>query len=174
MENENCQVVLNKCSYGLYVVTSHLDGKINGQISDALMQVTACPPKVALSINKNELTHDYILKSRVFGVSVLEKKADLSIIKNFGFQTGRKINKFEKIKYVLGKTNSPLLIESIAATFEVEVFEDVDVGTHRLFIGDVIFAKMIENTEVLTYEYYRKRLKSEIHPNSPSYLEEKK
>lgn len=170
MSFNDCQIVLNKCTLGLYVISSHLDKKINGQISDALMQVTSCPPKVTLSINKNELTHDYIFQSRVFGVSVLEKDAKLDLIKLFGFQTGRKADKFRDIKYILGKTRSPLLTDQIAATFEVEVFYDVDVGTHRLFIGNVINAKMIGNKDVLTYEHYRMNLKAEVHPNSPSFI----
>jgi ferric-chelate reductase [NAD(P)H] len=174
MPIEECQIVMNKCSLGLYVISSHLDSKINAQISDALMQITSCPPKIALSINQKELTHDYIYNSRVFGVSVLEKNVDTDLVKHFGFQTGRKIDKFQNIKYILGKTKSPLLIDQIAATFEVEVFQDIDVDTHRLFIGNVIDAKMLENKEVLTYEYYRMNLKAKAHPNSPSFIKNEK
>lgn len=162
------QFVLNKCNYGLYVITSTFNGKINGQISDALMQVTSNPPKVALSIHKQELTHEYIEKSGVFAASILRMEVNLDIIKKFGFKSGREVDKFKDTKYTLGKTGSPLLIDDIVGTFESKVFKSVDVGTHTLFIGDVINANIVRDEPALTYCYYREQLKAKLHANSPS------
>lgn len=156
--NNALQLVLNYCTSGIYVVSSRLGEKINGQISDALMQVESHPPKVALSLSKKELTHEFIIKSRVFGVSVLKKSCDLDLIKIFGFNSGRKVDKFAQVSYLLGKNGSPLLTKDVVATFEVEVFFDREVGEHTVFFGDVKEGTLIEKSEVLTYNDYKGRI----------------
>lgn len=169
------QTVLDNCSYGLYIVTSHSGGKLNGQISDALMQITAFPPRVAVSINKTELTHEYISKSGNFAVSILGKTADLPFIGLFGFKSGRDIDKLSQVQYKIGKNGCPITLENTVAAFEVKVFESVDLGTHTLFIGDVIEGEIIDDeTEVLTYRYYQQYLKGKTPKNSPSYHENAK
>ena len=90
---------LHKISYGLYVICSKNGEKINGQIANALFQVTSKPPTIAVSINKQNLTHDYIEKSNCFTVSILSEDASMNLIGNFGFKSGRNIDKFEKVKY---------------------------------------------------------------------------
>ncbi len=60
------QKTLHKISYGLYVVSSINGDKKNGQIANAIFQITSEPPTVAISINKQNLTHDYIENSKVF------------------------------------------------------------------------------------------------------------
>jgi len=163
------QTVLDNCSYGLYIVTSHLDGRLNGQISDALMQVTAVPPRVAVSINKNELTHEFITKSRVFAVSILSKSADVRFIGLFGFRTGRDIDKLSQVQHKIGKTGCPLVTEHAVSVFEAQVRETVDLETHTAFIGDVLRGEIIEDTEVLTYAYYISEMKGKVSKHSPSY-----
>ena len=71
-------------SYGLYIVTSRDEGKFNGQIVNTVIQVTSDPPRVAVIINKKNLTHEFISKSRVFGVSVLEESAPMTFLDPLG------------------------------------------------------------------------------------------
>ena len=160
---------LDKCSYGLYIVTSCDEKKINGQISDALIQITATPPRVAVSMCQFEYTHEMILKSKVFAVSVLNMSADLNFIGNFGFRSGRDFDKFKDIKYKIGKNGCPLVLEHTASYFEAKVIKTMDLGTHTLFIADVLDGEMIKDSEVLTYCYYKEHLKGKVHKNSPSY-----
>lgn len=167
--NNILQLVLNKCTSGLYLVSSHFGDKINGQISDALMQVESKPQRIILSISKKELTHEFIAKSKVFGVSVLKKNCDLNLIKTFGFNSGRNIDKFSHVPFALGKNGSPLLTKEVVATFEGEVFLDVDVGGHTVFFAEVKEGALIEESDVLTYCDYRDRIKAKLHENSPSF-----
>jgi len=165
------QHFLDKCSYGLYVITSCDGEKLNGQISDALIQVTATPARVAVSICTFEYTHEMIIKSKVFGVSVLSTSADLKFIGNFGFRSGRDFDKFKDVKYQFGTLGCPLLLENTTAHFEVKVIKTIDLGTHTLFIGDVQDGKIVKDTDVLTYCFYKEHLKGKPHKNSPSYRE---
>ncbi|HIG99213.1 MAG TPA: flavin reductase, partial [Thermoplasmata archaeon] len=87
----------HKISYGLYIVCSKDGEKTNGQVANALFQVTSEPPTIAVSINKQNLTHEYITKSNVFTISILDKKTPLPLIGTFGFKSGRDIAKFKTV-----------------------------------------------------------------------------
>ncbi|GAH77431.1 unnamed protein product, partial [marine sediment metagenome] len=84
---------LYKISYGLYVISSRKEDRLNGQIANTLFQVTAEPPAVAVSINKENLTHQFMEKSRIFSASVLCEDTPLNFIGHFGFKSGRELDK---------------------------------------------------------------------------------
>ena len=163
------QTVLDKLSYGLYIVTSHLESRLNGQISDALMQVTAVPSRVAVSINKKELTHEFISNSGVFGVSILSRSADLRFIGLFGFRSGRDIDKLAQVTHTIGETGCPLVTQNTVAAFETKIIRSLDVGTHTIFVGDVLTGEIIADADILTYHYYTNVVKGKVSRNSPSY-----
>ena len=146
--------VLYRIGYGMYVVTSRMDEKLNGQIANTVFQITSDPPTIAVSINKQNLTHEFIVKSRVFGVSILSKEAPLKFIGHFGFKSGREIDKFEDVRYKMGITNVPIPQEYITAYLEAEVVNTVDAGTHTVFIGRLANAEIINDEEPMTYAYY--------------------
>ena len=87
-----------KLSYGLYIVSSMKEDKINGQIANTAFQVTSEPPTVAVSINKQNLTHEYIQASTKFTVSIISQSTPMPFIGNFSFKCGRDINKFFKTR----------------------------------------------------------------------------
>ena len=87
--------VFRKISYGVYIVTSKAGDRINGQTANALMQVCSSPPLIAMAINKENLTHEFIKKSGVFTVSILSQDAPPRLIGRFGFKSGREVDKFE-------------------------------------------------------------------------------
>src|SRR4030042_5112301 len=91
-----------KISSGVYIVTSREGDRFNGQAANAVMQVCSSPPVVAIAINKENLTHAFIKKSGVFAVSILAQDAPASLIGQFGFKSGRELNKFEGMSYRLG------------------------------------------------------------------------
>jgi ferric-chelate reductase [NAD(P)H] len=165
---------LHKLSYGVYVVCSRKGDKINGQIANTVIQVTSDPPALAVSINNSNLTHEYIKESRIFTASVLCQDTPLSFIGNFGFKSGRDADKFEGINYKTGKTGAPVVTDNAVAYMEVEVNREVDVGTHTLFIGELVDADIISDEVSMTYDYYHQVKRGTTPKTAPSYIEEKK
>lgn len=151
---------LNYITYGLYIVTS-IDGeKKNGLIVNTVFQVTAQPAQVAISVNKNSLTHDIIMKSRVFAAMPLDQETSLPFIGIFGFRSGKTFDKFAKVPYKTGFLGCPIVTEHTLSYMEVEVNNTVDLGTHTLFIGEVKDAGVLkEQGKALTYDYYHHVIK---------------
>ncbi len=144
----------HKISYGLYIVCSKNGEKTNGQIANALFQVTSEPPTIAVSINKQNLTHEYITKSKQFTVSILDKNTPLTLIGTFGFKSGRDIDKFKNVNFKLGTTQVPIIQEHTLGYLEASVVDKIDVGTHTIFIGKITDAAILTKESVMTYEYY--------------------
>ncbi len=160
---------LHKISYGLYVICSKNGEKMNGQIANALFQVTAEPATIAVSINKQNLTHEYIEKSNFFTVSILSENTPMGFIGNFGFKSGRDIDKFKDVEYKLGKDKVPLVLDNALACIEAKVINKIDVGTHTIFIGRVEDAEILSEDKPMTYEYYHK-VKGGVSPKTaPTY-----
>ena len=159
-------------SYGLYIVTSRDKERINGQIVNTVIQVTSDPARVAVIINKKNLTHEFILKSKSFGVSVLEQSAPLSFFGPFGFRSGRDFDKFAKVKFRKGITGCPLVTEHALSCLEAEVFEEIDLGSHTVFIGNVVNSEVLTTGQPLTYRYYHENLKGKPSKNAPTYTPE--
>jgi flavin reductase (DIM6/NTAB) family NADH-FMN oxidoreductase RutF/rubredoxin len=145
---------LHNISYGLYIVSSKKDNRINGQIANAIMQITAEPPTIAVSINKKNFTHEYICSSKVFSVSILSEKTPMTFIGTFGFKSGRDINKFEHVHYRSGVTKTPIVLDHSIGFIEAEMSDSIDVGTHTIFIGKVVEAEKISKNPPMTYRYY--------------------
>lgn len=151
---------LNYITYGLYIVTSFDGEKKNGMIVNTVFQVTAEPARMAISVNKNSLTHEMIAKSNVFAAMPLEQDTPLPFIGTFGFRTGRTFDKFARVPYKTGFLGCPVVTEHTLSYMEVEVRQSVDVGTHTLFIGEVKDAGVIRpKGTALTYAYYHDVIK---------------
>ena len=129
---------LYKLSYGVYIVTSIKGDRLNGQIANTVIQVASEPLTVAVSINKNNLTHEFIKESRVFAASILSQETPLAFIGQFGFKSGREVNKFDGVNYKTGETDAPIVLDNTVSYLEARVTKEVDVGTHTLFIGEVV------------------------------------
>jgi flavin reductase (DIM6/NTAB) family NADH-FMN oxidoreductase RutF/rubredoxin len=165
---------LYKIGYGVYIVGSKKGDKINAQIANTIFQITSEPPTVAVSINKKNLTHEYIHESKVFSASILNNEATLAFIGTFGFKSGRDINKFEGVKYKIGSTGAPVVLDYAASALEVKVAQEVDAGTHTLFIGQVVDAEVFSDKPTLTYEYYQQVKRGTTPKGAPSYHEPQK
>lgn len=165
---------LHKIGYGLYVVCSRKGDRLNGQIANTIFQITAEPPTIAVSINKNNLTHEFIRESKVFTVSALSQDTSLSFIGHFGFKSGRDIDKLEGINYKTGKTRAPVVTDNALAYLEVRVIQEVDVGTHTIFIGELVEAEVLKEGEPMTYAYYHQVKRGTTPKTAPSYIEEKR
>jgi len=156
-------------SYGLYIVTSRDQEQLNGQIVNTVIQVTSDPPRMAVIINKKNLTHEYITKSKVFGVIILEESAPMSFFGPFGFRSGRDFDKFKKVEFKKGLTGVPIIEKHALSTLEAGVFEQIDLGTHTIFIGNVVNSEVLKPGRPLTYRFYHEELKGKSPPNAPTY-----
>ncbi len=165
---------LHKLGYGMYVVGSHEGKKLNGQIANTVFQITSEPPTVAVSINKSNLTHEYIIASRVFSAAVLCQATPLSYIGSFGFRSGRDVDKLKGVNYKIGQTGSPIFLDHATAYLEAEVIQDVDVGTHTIFIGKIVAAEVLTEDPCMTYEYYHQVKRGTTPRTAPSYIAKEK
>ncbi|MGA3207995.1 MAG: flavin reductase [Syntrophales bacterium] len=159
-----------KLSYGLYVVSSRKDDLFNGQIANTTFQVTSEPPTIAVGINKQNLTYEYIKASGKFAVSVLSKLAPMQLIGLLGFKCGRDINKFENLNIRLGKTGVPIVLDNTIAYIEAEVVNEMDCGSHTIFIGQVRDCGILNaDEEPMTYAYYHEVKRGKSPKTAPTY-----
>lgn len=163
---------LFKISYGLYIVSSKKDEKFNGQIANAVMQVTSEPPKIAVCINKSNLTHEFIDYSKTFSISILSKDTPLTFIGQFGFKSGRDIDKFKDVNFEIGLSGAPIIKDYTVSFVECKVLDKFDVGTHSIFIGEVINCGKFNDNEVMTYSYYYEVKKGKASKNAPTFIKE--
>lgn len=163
---------LYKLSYGLYLVSSCKEGRVNGQIANTVFQITSDPPTIGVSINKQNLTHEFIQESHVFAVSILAKETPLEFIGHFGFKSGRQVDKFKGINYKHGITDAPIVLDNSTGYLEAEVINQIDVGTHTVFIGKVVDAEIVKDTEPMTYAYYHEVKRGTAPKTAPTYIKE--
>ncbi len=163
---------LHKIGYGLYVVTSKKDGRFNGQIANTLFQVTSQPPTVAVSINRTNLTWEFIKESRVFAASVVCEKAPMAFLGRFGFRTGREIDKFDGINARIGETGAPIVLDYAVAYLEARVTHEMDVGTHTIFVGAVVNADVVSDEVCMTYDFYQQVKGGKTPRSAASYIED--
>jgi len=156
-------------SYGIYIVSSSDGDKLNGQLTNSVFQVTAEPPRMAAAVNKQNLTHEYITKSRAYSVSTVEEGAPMVFIGLFGFKSGRGVDKFAQVKHKRGITGAPIVLEHTVSALEVRVDQVVDVGTHSLFIGEIVAGELLSQAKPLTYEYYYRVMKGKTPRNATTY-----
>ena len=157
---------LSKIGYGLYVLTAH-DEKDNGCIINTVMQVTSNPLQIAIAINKRNYTTAMIQKTRKFNISVLSEKADFNIYKHFGYQSGKDVNKFENFSDTKRSPNGVLYITSgTNAYMSAYVQQEIDLGTHFLFIGQLVASENLSDDKSATYEYYQNNVKPKPETNN--------
>jgi flavin reductase (DIM6/NTAB) family NADH-FMN oxidoreductase RutF/rubredoxin len=165
---------LHNLSYGLYVISSRKGDRFNGQIANTVFQVMSEPPTIAVCINKQNLTHEFITGSKVFAVSILSQDTPLSFIGHFGFKSGREVDKLKDVNYRLGEARAPIVLDHSLAYLEARVINQVEVGTHTIFIGELVGADVLKAGEPMTYAYYQQVKRGTTPRTAPSYIEERK
>lgn len=166
-------LALHKLSYGLYILTTSVEAIPYGCIINTAFQITSKPAQIAISCNRDNFTHDKIMKSQKFAISVLPEDISPNIIATFGYKSGRDYDKFKEISYVIGeKLNLPIFTKEAVATFECKVVDKLEVGTHTIFIGSVEECNINrEDADEMTYRYYREIRNGVAPKNSPTYIE---
>jgi flavin reductase (DIM6/NTAB) family NADH-FMN oxidoreductase RutF/rubredoxin len=151
---------LSKIGYGLYVLTTNYDNIDNGCIINTVQQVTSNPLRLSIVVNKNNYTHDLILDSCVFNINVLTTETPFKVFEHFGFQSGRSVNKFAGCEQELRAVNHVLYLPKyINAYFACRMVKSIDLGTHTMFIADVLDAVLVNDKDTVTYDYYQKNIK---------------
>jgi len=163
---------IQKICYGVYIISSRKGEKFNGQIANTVFQITSDPPTVAISINKQNLTHEYIRESKVFTVSMLSKEAPMTLIGLFGYKSGRDVDKFNGTNFKTGVTKAPIVLDSVIGYLECEVLSETDVGTHTIFIGKIVDCDVLSSAEPMTYAYYHEVKGGKSPKTAPTYIKE--
>ncbi len=143
-------------SYGMFVVSSVSDGKYNAQAANTVFQITSEPARLALGINKQNLTHEFISQSGLLAITILGK-GNMKDIKRFGFQSGRRGDKFQGLDIRLSpKVQCPIIPDGVSyLECRIRPEMSTDVGTHTLFVADVVGGGPLRSQEPITYAYYR-------------------
>lgn len=157
-------------NYGLYIVSSiDADGRYVGCIANTFQQIASEPPMVSVALNKDNHTTKCISASKKFCVSVLSESATMELVGRFGFQSSKDVDKFEETSFNLGDDGVPEVTQNTSAVFHVEVADEVDAGTHTLFIGKVSDAQIVSDERPMTYNYYHSVLRGKTPPKAASY-----
>ncbi len=149
-----------KLSYGLFVLTAKRGEKDNGCITNTAIQVTSEPNRISIAVNKANYTHDMVLETGKFNVSIISQKADFDLFKHFGFQSGRDVDKFADFTDCERAENGIFYItKGTNAVISAEVEQSIDLGSHTLFIAKVTDLKVLDAASSATYEYYQENIK---------------
>jgi flavin reductase (DIM6/NTAB) family NADH-FMN oxidoreductase RutF len=155
-----------KLSYGLFVCTAKRGDKINGCIINTAVQVASDPNRISIAINKANYTHDMVKETGMCNISVLSTEATFYIFKYFGFQSGRDVNKFDQTApaHALADNGIPYITQGTNAYFSLKVQQEVDLGSHTLFICEPTYMTVLSDAQSCTYEYYQSNIKPKPQP----------
>ena len=149
-----------KLSYGLFVLTGREGEKDNGCIINTAIQAASTPNQMSICVNKANYTHDMIMRTGAFTVSVVSQKATFDLFKHFGFQTGKEVDKFADYSACSRGTNGIYYVtEGTNAYISVKVDKTEDIGSHTMFIGEITDMEVLSEDASATYEYYMNNIK---------------
>lgn len=160
--------VFRNFSYGVYLVST-LDGtRPTGCIANSIMQITSSPATIAVSMNHENFTNSCIESSGQFSVSILSESSDPGIIGQFGFQSGKTVNKFDSVPYeTIGSL--PVVTDSCGYV-TCKVIDKLETSTHTVFLGEVVEGDVLKEEPAMTYAYYHQVVKGKSPKNAPTYL----
>ena len=156
-------------TYGLFILTAKEGDKDNGCIVNTVSQVTTEPNRIVVAVNKKNYTHDMIVRTGVFNVSILTEQSKFDTYKHWGFQSGADVDKTEAITYSRAENGVIYIAEETNAYLSAKVVSATDLGTHTLFLADVTDGSVLSEGASVTYSYYQNNIKS-----APAAAEKKK
>ena len=146
--------------YGLYVLTANDGEKDNGCIINTVMQVTSNPLQIGIAVNKQNYTAGMIQKTKKFNLSILTEASSFEIFKRFGFQSGKTADKFAGFPDVNRSPNGLLYVtQNTNAFMSAYVKQEIDLGTHILFIAQLVASEILSEKPTVTYTYYQRNIK---------------
>lgn len=157
-------------SYGLYIITSKYEEQFAGCIVNTVTQATAEEkPKLIVIVNKENTTNQIMKKAKKVNISVLSQNADMLLIGRFGFRNSKEYDKLKDTKHILGKNNIPVITESVVSYVETNIIEEIDCGTHTVFVLEATEADTLSEEKPLTYQYYHEVIKGKTPPKASSF-----
>lgn len=149
-----------KLTYGLFVLTARDGEKDNGCIINTAIQAASTPNQLSICVNKANYTHDMIVKTGIFTVSILTQKASFDIFKRFGFASGRDVDKFaDYAECKRGENSVYYITEATNAYISVKVSKTEDLGSHTIFVGEITDMEVLSEEPSVTYAYYFQHIK---------------
>ena len=159
-ESAIAPAAFNKLSYGLFVLTAREGDSLNGCIINTAQMLTDSPKRITIAVNKANLTHDMIMKTGEFNVSVLTESVPMSMFEHFGFRSGREAHKFLSFEdFEMSANGLPYITAHTNAFFSAKVTAAADNGTHTLFTAEVTEAAVLSEEPSVTYAYYFAHIK---------------
>ena len=157
--NKNDLNALFNIGYGLYVITCNDGKKDNGLIVNTVTQVTNTPNRIAVTINKQNYSHHVIKQSGKMNINCLSTEAPFAVFEQFGFKSGRNVNKFENCEPLRSDNGLVFLPRYINSFMSLKVEQYVDLDTHGMFICSITEARVLTDKETMTYTYYQNNVK---------------
>ena len=156
-----------KLTYGLFVLTTESEGRINGCITNTAIQVANDPTRIGLAVNKANFTEGLIQASRKFNISIIAEDADFALFKHFGFQSGRDVDKFADFTDCRMMENGvPIITKGTNAYMTCTVTETHDLGSHTFFVATIEDMGVLADTDSCSYTYYQNNIKPK--PEKPA------
>lgn len=158
------KAAMYKLSYGLFVLNAKEGEKDNGCIINTAMQVTTTPNRMIIVVNKQNYTHDMIMRTKEFNVSCLSESATFDVFQHFGFQSGKDVDKMAGKSYPRAENGIVYVDDAANAYISCKVVSETDMGTHTMFLADVTDAKVLDAEPSVTYTYYQQNIKPAPQP----------
>lgn len=157
-------------SYGVYIISTWDKGRATGCTANSAMQITSDPATIAISINHDNYTNKCIQDTGKFAISILSEESEPSIIGNFGFRSGKDVDKFEKVDAI--NCGYMPIVKDSCAYITCNVIDKMETSTHTVFLGEVADADVLSQKAPMTYAYYHNVIKGKSPKNAPTYIAE--
>jgi len=152
---EKLRAAMRAWSAGVAVVTSEHEGRKYGATVNSFTSISLEPALVVVTLQKSSRTHASILKSRIFGVTILSAE-QINISHLFAGKTGVE-DRFFGLQTETLVTGAPLLVGGLA-WLDCRVAETFDSDHSTLFIAEALAEQVNSNGEPLIYhnrEYWK-------------------
>jgi flavin reductase (DIM6/NTAB) family NADH-FMN oxidoreductase RutF len=120
----------------LALIGARAGDEVNAMTASWITQVSMEPVSIAVSIEKTALTHRLVMDGGFFSVN-LWSPDDTRVFVKFSKPVEREGDSLHGRPIREGSTGVPVFEEAVA-WLEVKVTRTLDVGTHTLFIGEVV------------------------------------
>ena len=157
---------LFKASYGLYLLSAKSDDRDNACIINTFLQVTSnAPVGCLISVNKQNFTNEMISRTGKFNLSVLTVETPFELLKRFGYQSGRNVDKLKDFTGFTRSENGLIYLTNYSNAFlSLDVLEMIDFDSHTLFTATLSESQTLNGKESLTYDYYQRNIKPKPQP----------
>lgn len=164
--------ILRTLSYGMFAIGVQGEQRPTACIVNTVIQVTAEPMVVAVSVNHDNYTNECIKRTGEFAVSVLSENTSGTVIGALGFSSGRNADKLANVNYKVLREGEPVLREDICCWFLCKVLDSIETLTHTIFLAEVTAGSDEYKGTPMTYDYYHKVIKGKAPKNAPTYRRE--